>query len=52
MHLDTFRHIWMCLDAFGQGLDKCGQGLEEFERCLEEFGEVWRSLKEFEEVLK
>ena len=47
MHLDTFRHIWTCLDAFGQGLDKCGQGLEEFGRCLEEFGEVWRSLKKF-----
>ena len=42
MHLDTFRHILTCLDAFGQGLDKCGQGLEG----------VCRSLEEFEEVLK
>ena len=47
MHLDTFRHIWTCLDAFGQGLDKCRKGLEEFGRGLEEFGEVWRSLTKF-----
>ena len=47
MHLDTFWHIWTCLDPFGQGLDKCWQGLEEIGRCKEEFGEVWRSLKKF-----
>ena len=41
MHLDTFRHILTCLDAFGQGLDKCGQGLEEFGRGLEDFVSVF-----------